>query len=100
MRYLKSLYYTLKKQLLKMIYTSFLVWLIFPLIFYGIWGILDVILKGNLNIDIIIKLFNAMSPWWTSVILTPIKFIIEYFLSFVATLLLVHHKILIPSKSD
>jgi hypothetical protein len=98
--YLEDVAITIKTKFIKLLYTAVLVWGAFPLIFYGILGTLDVLYNHTLNIQAISALINAMFPWWTSVIMNPPRFLLEYGACFMVTIILVHHDILIPSNPN
>jgi len=97
MKYLEELWETFTEQPIKIFCTSFLLWAIIPIIIFGIWGVVQVIFYLSLNLEIFTNLFvNAIIPWWASIIINFKKFILEYLLSLIATIILVNHEIIEP----
>jgi len=56
-----------------------------------------VLLLQIINLDSFTNLFtNAILPWWTSIVLNFKKFILEYLILTILTLILVNHNIVEP----
>ena len=99
--YIKELIETIKIQPKKILYSSFLLWISFPIILFGIWGILEVIFYMKLDLNIFINLFTeAMIPWWFSILINFKNFLLEFSLSFIIIVILIRHKILEPSNPN
>ena len=95
--YLEELWETFVRQPVKILCTSFLLWIILPIIIFGIWGVVQVIFYSSLSLEIFTGLFvNTMIPWWVSIIINLKKFILGYLLSLVITVILVNQDILEP----
>jgi len=104
-KYLSNLIETFLKKPVKIGYTAFLMWVFIPLMLIFIFAVYRVVYEHTLDIPAIVKMFSAVIPWWFNLIITPtfINFAImfgEYLLFFLITLILVHHKIWIPSKPN
>jgi hypothetical protein len=91
--YLKDLMYTFREQPYKILCTSILIWIILPTLIFAGGGI--ALLFKIITLDIFTNLFaNAIIPWWTAIILDFKKFILEYIVLFIITLILANHKII------
>lgn len=98
--YLKKLWKTFLSKPISILFTALVLLGVAPIIFYFIIGVFDVIINRNLNINAIIQILMGVFPWWVDLILNPLKFVIGYILSFIVTLILVYHRILIHSKPN
>lgn len=97
MSYLEELLGTFEEKLIDILCTTLLIWIIFPVIIFGVRGIF--VLMGLVNLDIFVKSFsNLIIPWWTSIIMNFWNFLLEYIIFLILTLILVHHEKLEPIK--
>lgn len=95
MSYLKEILGTFEEQSVEILCTALLIWAIFPVLIFGVRGIL--LLIGVVSLDIFIRSFsNLLLPWWTSIIINFGKFILEYLAFIILTLILVHHEVIEP----
>ena len=93
MKYLKELYETFEEQPLKILYTGLVMWILLPILIFGIRGIFQAAFYNVLDLKSITSLFlNAIIPWWVSIIMNFGKFVLQYLFSFIVTLILVHHE--------
>jgi hypothetical protein len=78
--------------------TGFLIWVIFPIILFGIWGIFEAVFKyKNFNVEIFSNLLvNAIIPWWLSIIMNLSNFLLEIIFCIIISLILIHHEVIEP----
>lgn len=95
MEYIEELWETLKEKNLDVLSTGFMVWLVSPVIIFGVWGVVLVLFNNESNEQIFANLLTgAIIPWWMSIILDFKMFIVKYLMSFLLALVLVHHKLI------
>ncbi|MFA5856888.1 MAG: hypothetical protein WC867_05995 [Candidatus Pacearchaeota archaeon] len=93
MSYIEDLWETFQEQPISILCTAFLIWAIFPVLIFALGGV-GLLLK-IISLETFTNLFaNAIIPYWTSIILDFKKFIQGYIISFIVTLILVHHEVI------
>lgn len=93
MKYLEELWETFSEQPIKILCTAFLVWAILPVIFFAIGG--GLLLLQIISLERFALLWiNAILPWWTSIIIYFARFLGEYLLVFILTLVLVNKELI------
>lgn len=93
MEYFQELWETFSEQPLKIAFTAFLIWAILPVIVFAFGGVL--LLFHLLSLERFALLWiNTILPWWTSIVINFWKFLGEYLLVFIVTLILVNHEII------
>lgn len=95
MEYLEDLWETFIEQPIKILCTALLIWAILPVILFAIGGV--GLLLQIINLDSFTNLFsNAIIDWGVSIIMNLKKFILEYLILTILTLILVNHDIIEP----
>lgn len=99
MSYFKDLIETFSESPWKIMWTAFLLWTVFPVIIFGIYGGFAAIFTPSNFGEVFSELFiNAILPWWVSVISNFWQFLLEYLVALIITLILVNHDILEPTS--
>lgn len=99
MSYIGDLWETFQEHSVSILCTAFLVWVLLPVLIFALGGA-GLLLK-IISLETFTKLWaNAIIPYWASIIMDFPQFLFEYLISFILTIILIHHDILKPISSS